>query len=251
MKAAFLDEADPEAVSHAVRHVLEEKGALVTEHRHSRVRFEGSPPLAPPAWKRQGYVGIYQRVGEKDVEVRLVLRARWPWRILVTVALVNVLVTVATILVNPPGTVWFLFAFLGGFALLVAILLHVNTLKHVRIEERQLMDAFEEAFRAGLADAHVLDLEEKRLADAEAQLEAELTRRRLDRDRADEPRPARTKPRFSLRPGRKAPPAPEAGEVAPAEAGDVAAASDAELEARRAALLARKAEIEARRREGS
>lgn len=242
VKAAFLDDAEPDQVSHAVRDVVERKGGLVSEHLHSRVRFRG---LAPGryAWNREGYVGIYQRTGERDVEVRLILRARWPYRLLWLVALANVIAAVATILTNPPGTVWFLVAFTCAFALLVASILYLNTLRHVRSEERALMDDFETEFQKDIEGASVLDQEAAELKRLELELEGEIEKRRLDRARKDAP-PAEKRPRFSLRPGKK-PKAPERREPS----APTAEASDDELAARREALLKRKAEIEAKRRD--
>ena len=230
MRTAFLDDAQPEAVSHAVRRVLEERGALVSEHRHSRVRFHGYSP-GDYSWERSGYVGIYQHLGEPEVMVRLILRAKWPWRLLWAVALVNVVVALATAAANPPGTTWVLIAILTGFALLAAALVYVGTLRPVREEERALLEAFEAEFAKGLPGARVEDEEEREARRLEAELEGELTRRRLERAR-----PLAAKGgRFSLRPRAKEAPA---------------AADEEGADERRARLLARKAELEARRREG-
>lgn len=198
MKALYLDEADPDVVSHAVREVLQAQGWFVSEHRHSRVRFYGTPPGAHYAWTRDGYVGIYQPLGETSAEVRVRLRARWPWRILLTVATLDLVACIATFLVNPGGTGWSLVAIVTGFALLVAGLVHVNTLSRVRHEERQLADDFERRL-AGLPETHV-EREDARLDRAhEEALEAEVTRAKIERNR---PPPEKGR-RFSLRPARK------------------------------------------------
>lgn len=245
MKAAFLDDAEPVAVSHAVRDVLEQRGALVSEHLHSRVRFRGLTP-GKYAWSRDGYVGIYQNTGERSVEVRLLLRARWPYRILLGVATLNVLGIIATIALQPSGTVFFLVAFLAAFALLAAGVLYLGTLKHVRAEERALMDAFEAEFQKDIAGASILDQEEAELRRLEAELEGEIARRRVKAQRKGEPRLRVPKPSFSLRPNRKTPTAvaPTAGGARSVEVQD---ASDDDLAARREELLRRKAELEARR----
>lgn len=225
MRSAFLDEAEPEVISHAVRDVLERRGALISEHRHSRVRFHGLRPRAM-SWARAGYVGIYQPQGESEAEVRLRLRARWPWRVLLAVCALNVVVTIATIFVNPAGTTWSVLAILTGLALVAAGLVYVGTLKSVREEERSIMEEFEAAFGA-LPEAEVASDEERELRVREAELEGELVRRRLERARAAQPKPRR----FGLRPR------------------DAVQPADADLEARRAELLARKAELEAKKRE--
>lgn len=230
MQTAFLADAQPEAVSQAVRAVLERRGALVREHRHSRVLFDGPPARDAWSWARTGYVGIYQHLGEKEVEVALVLRARWPARILWIVALVNVLVAIATAIMNPPGTTWFLTAMVTGFALLVAALVQVATLKRVREEERLLLQEFEAEFEKGL-DGRVETQEERELREAEAALEGELVRRRVERERRPAAKPQGS--RFRLRPRKDEPAAPPTGE---------------DLEARRQALLARKAALEEKRR---
>lgn len=228
MRSAYLDDAEPEALSHAVRSVLDRRGALVTEHRHSRVRFDGYRPNSM-SWARQGYIGIYQALGEREAEVRLIVRAKWPWRILWTVCVLNVLALGVAIATNPGGTVWSTLAILGGLALIAASLLYVGTLKSVREDERSLMADFETELHK-LPDVQVESDEERELRELEAELEGEITRRRLVQHRA----PREKGKRFSLRPSKK--------EAAPDEA-------EESVEARRERLLARKAELEARLRE--
>lgn len=248
MKRAFLEDARPADVSHAVRDVVERQGFLVSEHVSARVRFRGVPEGAKHEWSRNGYVGIYQRVGEREVEVRLQMRAMWPWRILLTVASVNVVVALAIFVTDPPANTWVFAAAVGGFALLVAGLLYVNTLAPTRHEERRLMQDMEAEFARVLPDLRLMGDEERALHEAELELEGEVMARRVALARKAEgpaPRPARKGFRFNLLPGKKAPPPP------PVRTGDVATApgeSPAEsLEARRARLLARKAELEAQR----
>lgn len=227
MRSAYLDDADPEAVSHAVRDVLERKGALIYEHRHSRVRFHGLRPHKM-SWMRAGYVGIYQALGEREAEVRLILRARWPWRILWTVSIVNVLVLLVALATNPPGTTWSILAILGGLALVIAGVLYVGTLKSVRAEERALLEEFEAELEK-LPDVDVQTDDEREIRELEAELEGEIVRRRLEKNRA----PRAKGSRFTLRPGRK----------------NDAAAPEEDVAAHRERLLARKAELEARVRE--
>ncbi|HUR70010.1 MAG TPA: hypothetical protein VM370_12255 [Candidatus Thermoplasmatota archaeon] len=229
MRSAFLDDAEPEAISHAVRGVLERRGALITEHRHSRVLFAGLKPNTM-SWTRAGYVGIYQALGEREAEVRLTLRARWPWRILWGVAVANVAIFLLTVVANPPGTTWSILAILTGLALIAASVLYVGTLKSVRAEETGLMEEFERAF-ALIPDVVLETDEERELRDLEAELEGEIVRRRIEKNRPP-PAPREKGKRFSLKPRS-------------AGAKDEADPSDA----RRARLLARKAELEARRAE--
>lgn len=203
MRSAFLEDADPAGASHAVRRVLDARGALVREHASARVRFLAQAPDGRWSWTREGYVGLYQPYGERDLEVRLVLRARFPYRVFWATAAVVLAVCGLTILLNPPGTTWFVVAFTGGLALLVATLLYVNTWRPVREEERVLMLAFEEEFqREGVASA--LEREDEREMHAlEADLAGEVERRRVESDaraaRASAPRPARKLPSFKLR----------------------------------------------------
>lgn len=237
MRSAFLDDAEPEAISHAVRQVLERRGALVNEHRHSRVKFSGLKPHAL-SWSRMGYVGIFQAVGEREAEVRLILRARWPWRILLTVCVLNVLALLLAILTQPSGTTWSVLAILGGLALIAAAVVYVGTLKAVRHEERGLMEDLEAEF-AKIPDVDVEGEEARELRELEAELEGEITRRQIQRDRP--PKAPREKgKRFSLRPGKKG-----GADVSDEEG----AAAEETPEQRRERLLARKAELEARKAE--
>lgn len=224
MRSAFLDDARSEALTHAVRDVLERRGALVSEHRHSRVRFQGPPSPHRLTWAREGYVGVYQPHGEAQAEVRLILRARWPWRILVGVAAASLATFLVTLAVNPSGTTWSVLAILCGFALLASGIVYVNTLKSVREEERRLMEDIEAALHHEVPDARVETEEERELRELEAELEGEITQRRVVGAR---PPPEKGR-RFSLRPR---------------------AAQTESAEDKRARLLARKAELEARRRE--
>lgn len=199
MRAAFLEDADPAAVAHAIRGELDRRGALVSEHVSTRVRFQ-SRPADRWSWTRAGYVGLYQAYGEKDVEVRLLLRARWPHRIFWGTAVAVLVLCLLTILIDPPGTTWFLVAFAGGFALLVSTLLYMNTWRGVREEERAIMEGFEAAIRAAAAAGELRRPEDRELEALEADIEGELERRRVKRDdqaaRAAAPPKA---PRFKLR----------------------------------------------------
>ncbi|HWH09316.1 MAG TPA: hypothetical protein VNX21_08955 [Candidatus Thermoplasmatota archaeon] len=203
MRSTFLEDADAAVVAHTVRRVLDARGVLVREHASARVRFLAQAPDGRWSWTREGYVGIYQPYGERDVEVRLILRARAPYRLFWGTAATVLLLSALTLLANPPGTTWFLVAFTGGLALLVATLLYMNTWRPVREEERALLAAFEEEFqREGVAAA--LEREEEHASHAmEADLEAEVERRRLEREakaaKAAAPRPARKLPAFRLR----------------------------------------------------
>ena len=226
MQQAFLDQAEQTSVSHAIRDVLEKRGALVTEHVSSRVRFHLAGSRLE--WQREGYVGVYQRLGEKDVEVRLVLRAKWPHRILWTVALVDVLGALLTFVLNPPGTTWFVVAFLEGTALLVAGLLYLNTWTSAREEERALMREFEAEFHTDAVAVVIEGADEREQRDAEAALQGEVEMVRVERDRKAAPKPERKParaPKFKLGLRKKEP------EESPDET--------------RARLLARKAELEA------
>lgn len=236
VQRAFLETGNPALVSHAVQGVLEQRGALVTEHVSSRVRFHGLPAPQEPGWPRAGYVGIYRPYGEDEVELRLLLRARTPYRLLVATAAVNVALWVVFLLTNPSGSAWVFTGILAGFALLAAGLVHVGTLRSVQREEEALLAAFERAVREEAPDVDVESEPEREDRLAQLALEGEITEKRLAQARKAAPRPEKTR-RFSLRPkGRESDP-----EEAKAE-------DDAET--RRAALLARKAELEARRRQG-
>lgn len=230
MRSAYLDDAEPEAISHAVRDVLEKRGALISEHRHSRVKFHGLKP-ARLSWPRAGYVGIYQHLGEREAEVRFFLRARIPWRLLWTVCVVNVFLLIFAFATNAAPTAWTMLAIFGGLALVGAGVLYVGTLKGVRNEERAIMEEFERAFQA-IPEVDVVTAEERELAQLEAELEGEITRRRIEANRPPRAKGAR---KFSLRPGKKTE--------------EASAGEDETPEQRRERLLARKAELEARRDE--
>lgn len=237
MKRAFLDEGDPEQIALAVRGVVERRGGLVSEHIARRVRFTDQP--AGRAWLRAGYVGLYQPLGEPQVEVRLVLRARWPWRILWGVAALNLALALLLVVTSPDGNTWFLAAFVGGFALLAAALVHVATLQPVREEEAAWMTAFEEEIHREIPQAAIEDAFAHERREAELELEGEIAQRRVSRARKSAPKPPKAEKgkRFSLRPKAKEPEPPAEPEESPEE--------------RLARLRARKAELEAQQRKGN
>jgi hypothetical protein len=288
VRAAYLDDARQDQVSHSVRDVLHRRGALVSDHTSSRVLFRGYKPSGEWTWDRGGYVGIFQHTGEREVEVRLLLRARWPFRFLWLAALLNVIAVVIAFATRLSGTGMFTLAALGAFVLLVTGVLYLNTWRPVRREERELMEAFEAEFAKGLGDDEVLTEEEREERLFAARLEGELERRRVDEARKAEapverrliPRPSLSlpRPRFKLargpggavdtkstpadsqeaRPDAAAAPAPAKSRFAlprfgrtkaDAPAADAAPPADETAEERRARLLARKAELEARRRD--
>lgn len=200
VQRAFLDDAEPTAVSHAVRQALDRQGAMVTEHISSRVKFQTRPSAA--SWSRSGYAGFYQHYGEKEVEVRLAIRARWPSRILWTVAIADLVIAIVTLLLNPTPTTWFFLAVVTGLALLVAAILYLNTLRPIWAEERALMAAIQAELAAQRVSPAIETAEQRALAEAEAALEGEVVKKRVTAERKAAPkpeRPPRTLPRFSLR----------------------------------------------------
>jgi hypothetical protein len=134
--------------------------------------------------------------------MRLALRARWPSRILGWVALADLVIAVGMFVLDPilapPGTTWFLLAVLTGLALVVAGIVYLNTLRPVRAEERALMDAIEAELVAGRVAPAIETDEARALREAEAALEGEVARRRVEAARKSEPKPEK-KARFALR----------------------------------------------------
>ena len=193
MRTCYLEEARPAEVSQVLRATLQERGALIRDHRHSSVRFTGPEPERSMMWTRGGYLGIYQHQGEDEVAVRLVLRARWPHRILWTVATLNVLVAILVIAINPSGTAWFAAALLLGFALVAAVVTYIGTLRPVHREEAALMAALEAALVAEIGDVESQQARDERRF--EADLEGEVLRRQLaGRTSAKKARAAATAP---------------------------------------------------------
>jgi hypothetical protein len=235
VKRAFLDEADPQEVAHAVRLVVERRGGLVREHVTSRVRFTDQPK--GKAWLRDGYVGIYQPLGEPQVELRLALHARWPRRLVWLVALADLVMAILFFVLSPEGNAWIVGAALGFFALLAAGLVYLNTLEPVREEEKVWIAAFDAELRQELPETSLEDDVAHELRQHELELEGEIAQRRVTKARKNEPKPVKQpKPpkekgkRFALLPKKKD------AEAAPPEETP---------EERLAKLRARKAEIEA------
>lgn len=249
MQAAFLDEADPAAISQVVRGVLDRRGALISEHVSHRIRFASMESGSAWSWNRAGYVGIYQHYGEKSCEVRLDLRAAWPNRVLWMVAAANVLIWILTFVLNPPGTTWFVLAFLTGMALLIAGLVSLNTWRSVRAQEKDLMAEFEREFEQQNVSPTLLTAEARAIAAAEAQLEGEIARSAARAARKSQPKPVQLKvekpakilgaSKLKLPFGKK-----KSDDEASAEP-----ASDEDADAKRARLLALKAEIERKKGE--
>ncbi len=240
MKTAHLEGADQSGVAQLVADVLKARGALVTEHTHSHVRFGGLRPEGF-SFAKSGYVGVYHHVGEREVELRLRVEATVPSRLLWVTVVFDLVAALLLFAVDPPSSTWvttgaFLYALL-----LAALLLYLGTWRSTWHAEAETFDAILQRLREpGATEGRVRTGEDVALAQVEEAIEGEIAERRLRADLAANPppKPARWSFLARLLPkrGARAPAAPDRG------ADDAAA--------KRARADALRAEIERRRREG-
>ncbi len=185
MKVAFVEDADPERVSETIQATLKSRGAILTEHTPSHIRFEGvewplplpdesrtrdsaadaaaDPPdadarAASPAKRdvprgarsflRGGYVGTYQHAGEHDVEVRLKVFAQGPVRWFWRAVVIELVIALIVIVWNPPATIWIGTAVLLYLSLALAFLVYVGTWRTSRRAEQALFDIILETLRS-------------------------------------------------------------------------------------------------------
>ncbi len=208
MKVAYVEDSVPERVSAVIQDVLTSRGAILTEHTPSHVRFEGLPwPLVPPrdgdddaeprppsrslSFDRGGYVGTYQHTGETDVEVRLSLRAHGPARAFWRLVLVELIVALAIIIWNPTAAVWLVSAAVLYVILAVAFLVYLGTWRTSLTAERALFDLFLVSLRERAGElaaedeegAAVLTERELKLRRFDEEVEAEILKKRLADER--------------------------------------------------------------------
>jgi hypothetical protein len=149
-------------------------------------------------------------------------------------------------------------------ALVIAGLVSLNTWRSVRDQERDLMLEFEREFATERVSSKLLTQEERALAQAEADLEGEVERLRVDATRKNAPKPVKApkekkeKPakaassaaspasRLKLSFGKKKEEKTDAESAVPPE---TAPRTDEDPDAKRARLLALKAEIERKKGE--
>lgn len=239
MKTAYLEDANQDAVSEAVTTRLKERDALVTVHTHSRVRFEGLSTGERYAFPRAGYVGVYHHTGESDVELRLRLDARLPARLFYGTCVAIPVAFAVLLALDAAAGLWSGATILLGFAFVATLLLYVGTFRATRKLERELFEDLLSFVRAiPLAPREVVSEEDRELREFEAALEAEVLERRLAEDRRSRPVAAAPKQqagaaRFPFGRKREAAPAP---------------APDESPEAKRARLLAKREELERKRK---
>lgn len=180
MRIAFLEDADQARVAEAVVGVLKDRGALVTEHTHSHVRFEGLDSGSEYAFEKGGYVGVYQHAGEREVELRVRVDAPGPRRAFWWTTGASAATAVLFFILNPSGSLWVSVGTLLWAAFLGTLVVYLGTWRSSWRLESTLLDALVERFRAdGEFARHVQKLEDRELARLEDEIEAEILDARL------------------------------------------------------------------------
>ncbi|HEV8361088.1 MAG TPA: hypothetical protein VGR28_11600 [Candidatus Thermoplasmatota archaeon] len=207
-RTLLLAEASQAEVNKQVRGELEQRGALFDERTHARTVFEGLRTQA--GLKRGGYVGAYQPMGEKGVEVLLEAWASGPRRLWWATVAIQLVVVVVLLAASPGSAVFFLAAIVLWPWLIVAGLVYALSFQGSRATEVELAAAFAARFqRAGWALVSDEAQLEQRIR---AKLEGEAKARALA---AQPPSPAQVKPPKPQR-GRRGKAQPADAEAAPA-----------------------------------
>jgi hypothetical protein len=175
-RTLLLPEARQAEVARLVREELVARGARLDEQTPARTVFEDLPGPAG-GFRRGGYVGTYQAVGEKRVEVLAEVYAHGPRQAFWGVVGLGLLATLALFVASPPSAVFFLASLLlWGLLVAVAVLYHLTGSASRALEE-DLVRSFEARFReAGWA---VLDEEQQLEQGIRARLEGELKQREV------------------------------------------------------------------------
>jgi hypothetical protein len=177
MRRAYLEEADQEQIASAVRDVLDDLGARVTEHTRSHTAFTDLED-AEAGWRKGGYVGTYRHVGEDEVELRYDVHARFPERAFWTTVAFELLVVVGLFLVRPAPAVWVGAALLLWGLLVGSFLLYLHTWRSASRLEDDLLDlTLDEIESRSLAQA--LTEEERTMQALEEEVEADVLAERL------------------------------------------------------------------------
>lgn len=182
-RTLLLAEAKHRDVIRLVREVLEARGALLDELTHARTVFEGLGGGAH--FRRGGYVGAYQAVGEKGVEVLVEAWATGPRTAFWATVGVELLAVLAIFAASPPSVVWYVAAIVLWLWLAVASLVYYLTFRGSRALEDELASLLAERFRA--AGWRIVGEEEQLEQRIRARLEAEVKERELAARRAAEP----------------------------------------------------------------
>lgn len=175
-RALLLTEARPADVARLVREALVRRGARIDEQTHARTVFEDL--VVAGGFSRGGYVGTYQAVGEKQVEVLVDVWATRPRQVFWGTVVLELLLIPVMFLASPPSAVFFLMALALWGWLAVAALLYYLSFRASNALEAELADDV----RAALAGAglQVLDEEQQLERRIRAKLEGEVKQRELE-----------------------------------------------------------------------
>lgn len=139
MRRAYLEEADQEKVASAVRDVLQDLGARVTEHTRSHTAFTDLED-SEGGWTKGGYVGTYRHVGESEVELRYDVHASFPERAFWSTVALELVVVVGLFLFRPDPGIWVGAAILLWSLLVGSFLLYLHTWRTASRLEGDLLD---------------------------------------------------------------------------------------------------------------
>lgn len=192
MKVAYLEEADQTVVAEVVRNLLKARGALVTEFTHTRVKFEGFR-RDDYSFTKGGTVGVYQRVGEKEVQLRIKVEATIPSRIFWRTVFIELLAAFLLLAWNPSPTAVTLGAVGLWTGFVVVFLIYLGTWRTSAALEREILRDLVETLRVREDGPKAIELaEERSLREFEEDLDAEVAKARMKATRtvAAAPTPA-------------------------------------------------------------
>lgn len=177
MRHAVVPDADRELVRETILRLLRDANAEVPEATHSHVRFRGWNPKGEFAFDRAGYVGIHGHAGEKELDLRVLARARGPRRAFVAASAAGLVAAVLLFALQPVPGVWILATALLWPAWIAAAVVAFAA----RRVDRELEDALYTTVVASLrAEGQTVLTEAEVLRrDFEAGVEGEVAERRL------------------------------------------------------------------------
>ncbi|MCA1812946.1 MAG: hypothetical protein LC624_03215 [Halobacteriales archaeon] len=158
------------------REDLQQRGARLREVTHSRTTFDGLG--SGGSFRRGGYVGVYQPMGDANAEVLVQVWATAARRAYWAIAGLSVLATVVLLGASPPSQMFFYAALLLWPLFGLAALLYLLTFRASAQAEDELAVGLAERFQA--AGLHVVGEEEQLERDIRERLEGEAKQREVD-----------------------------------------------------------------------
>ncbi|HVL87336.1 MAG TPA: hypothetical protein VM681_04910 [Candidatus Thermoplasmatota archaeon] len=183
----FVDEGEQAKVAEAAARVAGDVGAVVTTKTPAVVEFVDWRP-GEGSFARQGYVGIYQKFGDPELQILVDVAAESARRLFWTTVLLELLVIALVFALAPPISAWFAASVVLWAAFVVVALVYVGTWRLSGLLEREFLERLRQEVSRQGAVRTPMEIEE---ATARARVLAKVRIAQLKKDlRASRPSPS-------------------------------------------------------------